>query len=188
MDYKDRHSIAPQWTYEEFCAYKEPEPYDQFTCANLRELETPDQEVVLLVKQSHIDEPSGLVTFYCIEAPRTCPMRKSFEWGDISWTEYWNHKPWLIEITCQLGGPTVTSRYIVPSEIADKSVKTFEFLGHRGPYILKYEQLKGVFKYSDWITEKSIRSYRDFILRHSERLKSKFPEDFADESPEKVSA
>ena len=188
MDFKTRHEIAPQWSYQEFRNTKNPEPHDQFAVANVRELETSDLEIVLLMYLSHFKEQDGLLIFYCIEAPRTCPMREAFEWGNISWTDYWNHKPWLIEITYKLGGHAPTSRYITPSEIVEKTVRSFDRLGHRGPYILKYEQLKGVFKYSDWITEKSIKDYKEFILRHGERLRVKFPQDFADESSEKVSA
>lgn len=190
MDYKQKNVMPPQWKYDEFARRTKPEPFDQLTCANASELETPDRKATLLLYLSHLDEPGGRFTFYAIEAPRTCPVRKAFEWGELTWLDFWIHKPWLIEINYQIGGHDPLSRYIRPNEMNEQTVCYFDVLGHRGPYILKYEQIKGALKHLNspgWDAEESIRNYRDFVLRHGDKLRDKFPKDFSNEIEIKLS-
>lgn len=66
---------------------------------------------------SKLKEDNGLVTYYGIEAPRNCPMREAFEWGEIEWEDFWTHKDVLYEITMPFNPGLTVGRPIKPSEL-----------------------------------------------------------------------
>ena len=102
MSYRDNHPNPPVWTSEQSDLMHQPEPYDRSGSAALFEIDSPDGLTQFLVSVTGDDfRDSGwpeYFTFYGIEAPRTCKMRHGFEWGEISWRDYWTHKEWLLHM------------------------------------------------------------------------------------------
>lgn len=173
MDYKTCHFQSPIWTREQFNKSRRPEPYDRLNKGALQETDSPDNSAVFLVAIAGLDETHGEFTMYGIEAPRGCPMREAFEWGEISWIDFWSHRNWLLEITVPLQSGDAVSKYISVEDINPETRARFEVLGQRGPYHLKLRQLELSCEYSSWDGTDPVqaeRDYRDFMIRHGHRF------------------
>ena len=173
MDYKARNSGKPIWSTKPFYIYSEPEPHDQIFPGSLSEIACERDGTVFLMHQFAFDETRGIGHKLLIEAPRSCLMREAFEWGDISWLDFWCHKSWLLHLELPLGGGPVPGRFITPHEIDDFSRKLWTKYGHKGPYLHKEEQLRLGWEYGIPGTQRARdaeREYTAFMLRHSHRF------------------
>ncbi len=170
---KFRNNSPPQWSCKDFSQTRRPEPYDRVDAWSLEEIDAPDQSTVILMAIAGLDETHGEFTMYGIEAPRGCPMREAFEWGEISWMDFWSHRNWLLEITVPLQSGDAVSKYISVEDINPETRARFEVLGQRGPYHLKLRQLELSCEYSSWDGTDPVqaeRDYRDFMIRHGHRF------------------
>jgi hypothetical protein len=163
-----------QWPYGLLENARTPPPYDRAINTLITELDAPDGSTTFLLKFFAFDEELGLATYYAIEAPRDCPMRQAFEWGHISWHEYWTHKTHLYELIIPFNPGPVTTTFITPEEIAPKEIANFHQLGHFSPNHLKLEQLELAWKNSirnparDEIEAE--RQYHEFLQRCAHRF------------------
>ncbi len=173
MDFNARNSVAPKWTRDQFECARRPEPYDRNHRGILQEIDSPDKSAIFLFVIGGLDEEHGEFTLYAIEAPVLCPMREAFEWGEISWVDFWSHKSWLIQVNVPFGGGEPISKYISWSQVNLETRSRFEFLGNRGPYLLKLQQLELSWEYSSWDGTDPVaaeREYREFMIRHGRRF------------------
>ena len=141
-DYKSRNPVPPTWAFSAFAAWRTPEPFDVPTVADAFETDTPDLSAVLLMKVGSIGPKNDSITFFGIEAPPHSPFRRAFEWGDMSWLDFWSHKDWLLQIHAPFDRSPVTSRYITPAEMHGHSPQSFKHLDGKFPFGLKKEQLE----------------------------------------------
>ena len=172
-DFKSRNGVAPTWTRDQFRCSRRPEPYDCIHEGVLEEYDSPDKSAVFLVIVGGFDEDYGEFTLYGIEAPGRCPMREAFEWGEISWADFWSHKNWLIQINVPLSFGNPITKYISFTQVNLETRSRFEFLSHRGPYLLKLQQLELACEYSSWDGGDPIVAeyeYRNFMMRHGHRF------------------
>ena len=118
-----------------------------------------------------------MVHLIAIEAPRSCPKRQEFEWGEISWLEFWSHKGWLIHFERPFGVRVPTpGRYVTAADLDDRTMKLWQDLGHKGPYHLKLEQLELACDYAtpgSAKAQKAERTYREFMIRHGHRFEKR---------------
>jgi hypothetical protein len=173
MDFKSRNDVAPRWTSDQIGCTRRPEPYDRNHQAVLLEIDSPDKSSVFLVAVGGLDEEHGEFTLYGIEAPGGCPMREAFEWGEISWVDFWSHKNWLLQINVPFGAGDPISNYISWAQVNLATRSKFEFLSYRGPYHLKLQQLELSCEHSSWDGSDPIaadRNYRNFMIRHGHRF------------------
>ena len=100
-------------------------------------------------------------------------MREAFEWGNLTWDEYWTHKDYLYRLLVPFNlGPVVTTK-IRSSEIDHQAMLWFRTLGDRFPYELKREQLELAWKHSSWSGLDPVeteRAYREFMKRFGHRF------------------
>jgi hypothetical protein len=172
MDYKSQNPQPPTWTFDEFLL-REPEPYDVRTCAGLFEIDSPDLSTVILLENGFICDDGESMILYAIEASRECPMRRAFEWGEITWHDYWSHKGWLFRIKFPFNPGPVTSTYIAPSQMDVDTLKRMKGLEGRYPYGLKLQQLelrcqsRSIEKNN---RERAEREYQKFMVKYGHRF------------------
>ena len=175
-DYKSRNPIAPTWAGDEFSSWRTPEPYDVPTGARLHEVDTPDLSTVLLMQTGELCPENTCLSWYAIEAPRDCSMRRAFEWGEISWLDFWFHTGWLLRINMPLNPGPVTSSYILPSQMDASTLNFLEKLEGQFPYGLKQEQLKlscrkPLFRpFRKFERERVERRYQQFMAQYGHRF------------------
>lgn len=176
MDYKMRNPIAPTWTFKDFTSWRTPEPFDVATCAQAFEVDTPDLSAVLLMQTGEICDVNTSMVFYAIEASRECSMRRAFEWGEISWLDFWSHRGWLLRINMPLTPGPVTSSYIAPSQMNASIINYLKKLEGRFPYDLKQQQLKfhcdgPLFRvFSKSARDQAESKYQQFMLKYGHRF------------------
>ncbi len=81
-------------------------------------------------------------SWYLVESPLECPMRKAFVVGDVDWQDYWSHKGWLIE----LKKPNILEdfayvKYIHPNNMSETGKKRLQRHSGRSPMELKHAAL-----------------------------------------------
>ena len=177
MDYKSRHPGALVWPPATFENRLRPEPYDQLYNGMLSELSSDDDQTTFLIHVASFDEENSMIHLIAIEAPRSCPKRQAFEWGEISWLDFWSHRGWLIQFEHPFGvcGPA-HGRYITAADLDDRTIKLWQELGHKGPYHLKLEQLELGCEYAtpgSAKAQKAERTYREFMIRHGHRFEKR---------------
>ena len=165
-----------QWNYQQFFEWRTPEPYDYLAWSALIELDAADKSTTFLLKYVAWNDDTADSTFYGIEAPRKCPMRSAFEWGELSWEDYWTHKDWLLKILVPFNPGPVISTLMSPADIDPMVMLKFRVNENRFPYELKREHLETAWKYTEWNGRDPIaaeRKYREFMMRHGHRFEKK---------------
>jgi hypothetical protein len=173
MAYKSKYSAPPVWTYDEFGMRGNPEPYDCPSYAALSELVAPDgASVFLLLLSAHVPGADPC-TYYGIEAPHSCPQRKAFEWGKMSWLNYWTHKKWLLKIQCPFDPGTPMATFITPDDMDLTTIQDLTDFNVNYPFELKRAQLEGRC-YAPWKDpreiEKAEREYQQFMMKYGHRF------------------
>ena len=162
-----------QWTYEEVGKTRRPEPYDRISEGNLRELDATDGSTAFLFRHIQMDEDTGYFIYLAIEAPRGCPMREAFEWGELTWDEYLTHRPFLYRLTIPFNpGPVITTQ-ITPQEIPPFAMKRFRQMGDNFPYEFKRQQLELTMKHASLPRRDPIKAkkeYEEFMARFDHRF------------------
>ena len=162
------------WTYDQILNWQSPEPYDIMYRGKLFELPTPHNETLLLVIFSKFDELNQYLTFYGIEAPRECPMRSAFEWGELTWDEYWSHKDAICHLEVPFSPAPIRSQIIRPNQINHRTKNLFSRLNHQSPFDLKRRSLEHLYDTAK-ITGKNLikaeQDYLEFMARHGDMLK-----------------
>lgn len=142
MSYRSRHPDPHIWSRLALRSMKPPAHYGLVGATGVMEVNAPDgTEFFLLSGGMTPDERRG--TFYCIEAPKTCPMRKLLELGQLSWVDFWTHKGWLLFMDAELGtDDEVLATYIPAGALPLWHIRRFEKLGSTSPYVLKHRCLE----------------------------------------------
>ena len=171
---KKRNHI--EWTYQQRLLRRIPEPYDATVGPILCELDSPDLSTKFLLIFDKLNEENGLVTYYGIEAPRNCPMREAFEWGEMEWEDYWTHKDVLYEVTMSFNPGPAVARPITPSDLPSNIIGTFRKYESIFPYELKRRALAlslrvAILEKRD--SDETQQEYNDFMFRFGHRFKNK---------------
>jgi hypothetical protein len=171
---KDQRTL--EWSHEQAIEWRRPEPYNRTVGPILMELDSPDEATSYLLIFGKLEENSGLFTYYGIEAPRNCPMRAAFEWGEMEWEDYWTHKGVLYEITMPFNPGPAVGRPIKPSDLPQNTLSRFRQLGNDYPYELKRRalalSLRIAIKQNTDI-ENNQHAYDDFMKRFGHRFTKK---------------
>ena len=69
-------------------------------------------------------------------------MRKAFEWGEISWLDFFMHKEWRLYLSMPVNALQVVSKYITPNQIDPTTRILMAHMGRTFPYELKRQQLE----------------------------------------------
>lgn len=175
MDYKARHGKPLTWTHRIFEAAHAPEPFNVFSSTYLKEIVAPDESTVFLELSGDIDETKGTISSYGIEAASSCPVRKAFEIGEMSWLDFWEHRGWLIQFTFDLQvfkGP-IRAEFISPSQINKDTYTHLRLLGNQSPFAIKRQQLEAAWRCaarSGIDLVQAEREYRSFLIRHGSKI------------------
>jgi hypothetical protein len=173
MDYKSRNKIPLNWTRAIFNAGAHPEPYDVASAHQLMEIDAPDGSTKFLAIFGDMDNSETSAVFYAIEAPISCPVRRSFERGEISWLEFWGHRGWLLRLTVHLNDGPLEAEYMDPSQMSALTTKIISRLGNVSPFEMKRERLEWDWENADSLGKdpiKTERAYRDYLMRHAHRF------------------
>ena len=169
----DKNTPRLDWTYEQVTNWRRPEPWDRFTGATLTELDTPDGSATFLFILGNFAEDEGMLTFYGIEAPRHCVMRVAFEWGDITWDEYWTHRDSVCRLILPFSPGQIYASMISPTSIDIMTQRRFQNLDNLFPYEIKRLHLESSWKQA-WATGqdpvKAEWEYHEFMNRHGHRF------------------
>ena len=137
MDFKSRYPVPLTWTCDEFGEATRPAPYDCLSHASLSEILARDGVTTFLLMVSIHDIDADPAIYYGIDAPRNCPMRQAFEWGKISWADYWAHKGWLLKIECPWNPGILKTSYITPDQMDITTHRDLQQLEGQYPYDVK---------------------------------------------------
>ena len=175
MDYKAIFPIPVAWSADQFNEFNMPEPYDRLHRGTLMELEAANYPTQFLLILHDLNENTGIFTSFAIEAPHDCPMRHAFEWGEISWMEFWSHRGWLLQVEYPIAQGPAAVKYITPEQLPNAVTNQFKSFGNRGPYHLKLEHLERIIENAPNSRHgpEHQRAYRDFILKHGHKLYKK---------------
>ena len=101
-------------------------------------------------------------------------MRQAFEWGEITWEEFWTHKESLYRILLPFNPGYVTTERITPADIDPAALASFRALEGRFPYELKRQQLELGWEHAVLGGSKDAanaeRQYREFMMRFGSRF------------------
>jgi len=164
---------AYKWSYHEVMSLKVPEPFDIRAFIDLKELDAPDGSTAFLILYGGFNESAGDFTYYGIEAPRNCPMRHAFEWGELTWNEYWTHKDFLYRIVIPFDIGPVTSEIISPREMSENSKSTLSNIDHLCPYEIKRRTLQASTKWATNSPQDQLsaeREYQQFMIQFGHRI------------------
>ena len=178
MSYRNSHPNPPVWTFQESSNCTQPDPYDRAGAASLSELAAPDGSTTFLVSTTFANfQDSGwpeYFTLYGIEAPRDCPMRRAFEWGESSWRDFWTHKGWLLHMREPFAGGPMVSSYVSTSHLSKYFNETLDDFRTKGPYDFKLQQLELSCMPSPFTSPRELakaeREYQEFMLRHGHKF------------------
>ena len=177
MSYRDKHLTPPVWTQEQARARKKPEPYDQAGAGSLFEIDAPDGSTTFLMSVTgdafQGDGWPEFFTYYGIEAPKGCKVRKAFEWGEISWREFWTHKGWLLHMRLPFNGGPMDSSYVSTTNLSKYFQAALDDFGYKCPYEFKREQLElGCipFPFHPVDIPRAEREYQQFMMRHGHKF------------------
>ena len=165
-----------EWTYQQRILRRISEPYDRTVGPKLVELDSPDASTTFLLMFAELNEDNGLVTYYGIEAPKDCPMREAFEWGEIEWEDYWTHKDVLYKVTMSFNPGPAIARPITPTGLPSNIIDTFRKYESIFPYELKRQALALSMKIAiiqNVDIENNRQVYDDFMSRFGHRFKNK---------------
>jgi hypothetical protein len=139
----------------------------------LSELDTPDRQTTLLFMSANFDESIYHLTYYGIEAPPNCPMRKGFEWGEITWDEFWTHQERLVKLVFPFDPGPVHAEFIGPDQINPRTRHFFQEYNDQSPYEMKRRTLESLSKTTTIPEIDPIKAYQDylkFMARHGAKL------------------
>ena len=173
MNYKSKNQIPLNWTYDAFGKSEQPSPYDCLSPACLHEIVAPDGVTVFLINLSMEDLDADPGVYYGIEAPRNCPMRQAFEWGEISWPDYWAHKGWLLKIEIPWNPGILKTSYITADQMDITTQNELKNYKGRYPYELKRQVLELRCSLAKAGTPESTvaeREYRQFMTMYAHRF------------------
>ena len=177
MSYREDHPIPPIWTYEQSCAIRIPDPYDKAGAGELHEIDAPDGSTTFLMSTTCDNfEGNGWPEYFCsygIEAPRGCKIRHAFEWGELSWRDYWTHKGWLLHMKSPFNGGPMTSSYICTTNLSKKFYEIIDKFAHKSPYEFKREQLELKCEPSPFRKKnlaRAEREYQQFMMLHGHKF------------------
>lgn len=144
MDYKKRNPNIGFWQHSMIFDHNSssPFPYDQPSRAGLFEIDAPDLSTQFLGLPFHLNDSEDRFVSYLIEASEDCPIRRKFEFGDITWKEFWHHRRWLIEYQVNLETNHAWVRYVHPSEMVERKRKYLEKYNLQSPMELKLQGLE----------------------------------------------
>ena len=183
MDYKSRNKMPQIWTRDEFFQHRSPEPYDCLLAGGIYEVDSPDGSATFLSTQYNWCEETGFSKHIAIEAPPSCPTRYSFEIGDISWTDFWTHRGWLLHIQTREGLEYCTVSYIRAKDAPRKFFSFLRCMGPIGPFEIKrlnYERIINTLSQTfdppmpnAGSLEHTVKKYQRFMTLHGDKFTKK---------------
>ena len=174
MQQNKHHDFAINWTYEQITHWRFPEPWDLNELITLAELDTPDHLTTLLLIYAYLDESVHHFTYYGIEAPRHCHMRKAFECGDITWDEFWTHQDRLVKLSFPFDPGPVHAEFIRQDQINPRTKKLLQKYNDESPYEMKRYTLEARYETATnrgIDPSKAYQDYLEFMARHGDKLK-----------------
>lgn len=176
MDFKSRNPKISNFTFQ-LGERRWPFPFDDYPFHDIFEIDSPDRESVLFGLGPTLMPDETFVVSYLTESLAGCPMRRAFEFGEITWTDYWLSRPWLlrVDLTFPNSEPKGNSRYISPREMDAQTLAALHEIDDRHPLLYKEELLKGFVEVSRVFSspdkEQLEKNYRDFVSQYAPYLK-----------------
>lgn len=170
MDFKARN---PNFSYWSNLKLSCPFPYEDGGLG-VSQFDAPDNSTKFLSLAIIMSEDEASAKIYLIEAPLGCPMRREFEFGELTWLEFWHHKNWLIElrISMKIGeGDSGHVRYIHPSQMCTQVKEDLLWKNNISPMVGCLRNLEGLQK----ITLLPAKQRRLYAKRLKE-FREKYPE------------
>jgi hypothetical protein len=172
MDYKDRNPVLSQ-TKKFQMIVPGTCPFDQLTMYVL-EYHAPDESTRFLGLFGRSGTSEDIATQYLIEAPLDCKNRQAFEIGDMTWSDYWRHKSWMICIRSYIYDSNIfTAEYITPYQMDKHPVSLIRKFNKIAPMDEKLRALSNIvvrFKDSSEFLYDYHKIYRDFIPVYQRRM------------------
>jgi hypothetical protein len=98
MDFKSKNPKSHSWPYKSIYAMTETNPYGKQATFRLFDLRAIDGTPFLAVYGDLTIDPS-YPELFALDLTDSSDLRKKWENGEISWTDFWSHKGWLAKIT-----------------------------------------------------------------------------------------
>ncbi|MCX6118542.1 MAG: hypothetical protein NT027_13450 [Proteobacteria bacterium] len=175
MDFRDRHPDVKFWKGHSLDRFQYVYPYERIPTGGLYELLAFDDSTTFLVLTGDLSKDESTITSYAIEAPRSCLIRKMFERGELSWTDFFSHRNWLIEFNSMLFTDLPTpSKYIHPSNINIAIQQRLQILDLEGsPHKIYHDQIVRAWAYQLYYgvdASESEEEYEMFLTRSAKFL------------------
>lgn len=154
-------------------------PFDSPAVYLLKEIDAPDRSVIFLRFGNRFSADESKAFGYLTEAPPNCPMRRAFEFGEITWQDYWYSREWLIQLEMPFPdlGSMVPAKYIHPSEMDYRSKEYIDLYNHESPLMRHHEFLNNDRLYAKARKEpqyaKLEKEYQAFMLQYGRYLQKK---------------
>lgn len=145
MDFRSRNPNISRWTASCITDARYEFPFNGPQYEPVRQYTAPDGVTTFLAIYGDGVESEDFVlsnTWYLIEAAKDCPMRRAFEFGEISWEDFWFHRGWLIELTMpNIMVSDANVRYVRPTDMSLRAREAIREYNQQSPLQLKYEAL-----------------------------------------------
>jgi len=175
MDFKTRYPDMKRWPYWVLDRYRIIFPYKSILLGRLTEIDAFDGSTTFLQIEDDISEEGNFWRSYAIEAPKGWSVRDSFENGVITWSEFFQARGWIAELTGDLELNSDTHcRYVVFSELSENVKRKLEELDASGsPYQILHDRLLNLWQtFTNWERDASQykEDYESFVKEHGHRL------------------
>jgi hypothetical protein len=139
------------------------------------EFKSHDGSTTFLLLYDHVSLEENFWRVYAIEAPKEWPLRHSFEHGEMSWSDFFQARGWIAELTGDFEQNSDTHcRYIEFSDLSANVKKEFKELDASGsPYQMLHDHTLYLWKrLLDWGHDPSEyqKKYENLIKNHGHRL------------------
>ncbi len=143
MDFKQRHPELKRWPFWVLENQKRIFPYNCIPIAQLNEFAAFDGSTTFLLRHDAVCEKEQTWRSYAIEAPKDWDVRRRFERGLINWSEFFNERGWIMELSGDWALNSDTQcRYIEFSEVSSKIKQKLADLDRLGsPYQILHDHL-----------------------------------------------
>lgn len=171
MDYRARHPELKSWPKQALESIQTPFPYCEPNTIAIYQISAPDDQTQFLGVSFDFSPDETYFIAHIIEAPQDCPIRKEFEFGDITWEQFWYHRGWLIELRIPFEEePLIEVRYILPSQMTEKTKRHIMSMTH-SPMECKLKALE-LCANTNWPHDWHVENHEDDL----DEFRKKYPQ------------
>lgn len=179
MDFKHRYPNFNAFPSDVFHRVRVPFLFD-YPGPFIREIDLPSGGPnVFLQLGSFLSSDESTATCYLTESTPGCSMRRAFEFGEITWSDFWLSRPWLLRLVQPFPGfdPSIPAQFILPHEMCIQAIqhlKAHDLINPLRARQLDLEKGLRIMRVYDPSRVQALQKlYDDFMAQYGDYLKTK---------------